>query len=94
MQKRTIKPLLDWHPWDIRAALGKKGYSLTRVAVENGYCRTSPQDALRKPWPAMGRIIANIIGKEPWEIWPSRYDEANLPKTGRGSRSRQTAIRQ
>jgi Ner family transcriptional regulator len=69
----------DWHPWDIKAALGKKGYSLTRVAMENGYAQTSPSEALRKAWPAMERIFADIIGKEPWEIWPSRYDNNNQP---------------
>lgn len=87
------KPKQDWHVWDIKAALGKKGYSLCRVGIENGYKKTSPYDALRKPWPAMERIIADIIGKEPWEIWPSRYDASNRPMTGRGSLSRQTSIR-
>ncbi|WP_306548953.1 helix-turn-helix domain-containing protein [Desulfobulbus sp.] len=69
----------DWHPWDIKAALGKKGYSMTRVGLENGYHKVSPFDALRKSWPAMERIIANIIGVEPWVIWPSRYDEFHQP---------------
>lgn len=69
----------DWHPWDIKAALGKKGYSMTRVGVENGYHKVSPFDALRKSWPAMERIIADIIGVEPWVIWPSRYDEFHQP---------------
>lgn len=90
MPKRKTKPVKDWHPWDIKAALGKKGYSLTRVARESGYSKTSPFDALRKPWPAMERIIADFIGKEPWEIWPSRYDDTHHPLTGQGSLSRQT----
>lgn len=79
MNKRPTKPLADWHPWDIKAALGKKGYSMTRVGVENGYHKVSPFDALRKAWPAMERIIADIIGVEPWVIWPSRYDEFHQP---------------
>lgn len=79
MPRQTPPPKADWHPWDIKAALGKKGYSMTRVGLENGYHKVSPFDALRKPWPAMERIIADIIGVEPWEIWPSRYDEFNQP---------------
>ncbi len=69
----------DWHPWDIKAALGKKGYNLSRIARENGYCITSPSDALRRSWPAMEQIFADIIGVKPWEIWPSRYDINNQP---------------
>lgn len=75
----------DWHNWDIRAALGKKGYTLAKVARDNGYARTSPNEALRKPWPAMERIIADIIGVQPWEIWPTRYDDQHRPLRGLGS---------
>jgi len=79
MPRQSKKQISDWHPWDVKAALGKKGYTLTRVAVENGYKKSSPYDVLRKQWPAMERIFADIIGVEPWEIWPSRYDEFNQP---------------
>ncbi len=79
-QKKSTRHLqADWHPWDIKAALGKKGYSFVRVARENDYARTSANDVLRRPWPAMERIIADIIGVEPWTIWPSRYDKDNRP---------------
>lgn len=84
----TTKQTTDWHPWDIKAALGKKGYSLVRVARENGYAKTSPSEVLRKPWPAMEDLIANAIGVEPWEIWPSRYDKSNQPLRRYGSNSR------
>jgi len=64
----------DWHPADIKAALAKKGFTLSRVARENGYAETSPSNVFRKPWPAMEKIIADIIGFPPFAIWPSRYD--------------------
>ena len=83
----------DWHPWDIKAALGKRGYSLRKVALDNGYAITSANDALRKQWPNMERIIADIIGVEPWEIWPSRYDENNLPLHRYGARTLATKRR-
>jgi Ner family transcriptional regulator len=69
----------DWHPWDIKAALGKKGYTFSRIAKENGYYPTTPCDVLRRQWPDMERILANIIGVEAWEIWPTRYDDRNEP---------------
>jgi len=72
-------PKKDWHPWDIKAALGKKGYSFVRIARENGYARTATNDVLRRPWPRMEGIIADILGVEPWDIWPSRYDDNNEP---------------
>jgi Ner family transcriptional regulator len=77
LNERSISQ--DWNPWDIKAALGKKGYTLTRVALENGFCRTSPSESFRKPWPKMERIIADVIGMEPWDIWPSRYDDNHKP---------------
>jgi Ner family transcriptional regulator len=69
----------NWHPADIKAALAKRGYSLTRIAVENGYTVTSPSQVFIKPWPAMEEIMANIIGFPPQSIWPSRYDKSGNP---------------
>lgn len=78
-QNSINREVNGWNPWDIKAALGKKGYSLSRVARENGYRATSPSEALRRQWPAMESILAKIIGVDPWEIWPSRYDERHEP---------------
>ena len=85
-QSQPPKFLEDWHPWDIKAALGKKGYSLAKIARENGYQSTSPNQALYRPWAAMERIIAAIIGKKAWEIWPSRYDNNHQPLLHRKTR--------
>lgn len=74
----------DWHPWDIKAALGKKGYSFAQIARKHGYKRTSPNDVLRWPWAAMEEIVANIIAVKPWDIWPSRYDNNHQPLRSRG----------
>ena len=79
LTQTTDRPAHDWNPWDIKACLGKKGYTLTRVALESGYSRSAPGEAFRRQWPAMERIIADVIGVEPWEIWPSRYDENKQP---------------
>ncbi len=79
--------LEDWHPADIKAALAKKGFSLSRLARENDYAETSPSNVFRQPWAAMEKIMANIIGLPPQEIWPSRYTKNGSPyRTVRVSR--------
>jgi hypothetical protein len=30
-------------------------------------------------WPNVERIIANILGVEPWVIWPERYNDFGQP---------------
>ena len=63
----------DWHPADVQAALKKRGRSLAGISTENGYHPTAAGKALKKSWPAMEKIIANELGREPRDIWPSRY---------------------
>lgn len=74
------KPVTDWHRADIKAELEKRGYSLSRLARTNGYARRSASQALFMPWPKMERLIADAIGVEPKDIWPSRYHEDGTPK--------------
>ncbi len=71
----------DWEPWDIRAELGKKGYTLSKLARENGLSRTSPSQAFRRPWARMERLIAEKIGVSPAEIWPSRYGKGESARS-------------
>lgn len=77
------EPNKDWFPWDIKAALANKGYSLARIAREYGYANRSPSQALRTPWAAVEQIIADIIGVPPYTIWPSRYDQKGHPLRSR-----------
>ena len=43
-----------------------------------------------KPWSAMEKTVADIIGVQPMEIWPSRYDSAGKP-LGLGIRQKRSA---
>lgn len=86
IKKREIRK--DWHPADIKAALAKAGYTFARVARENGYVSNSPNSVLHKPWSHMERIVAGIIGVEPAEVWPSRYDRRGAPLKERSARVR------
>lgn len=69
----------DWHPADVLAALKKRGLSLAGVSVANGYHPTAAGKALRQPWPAMEKIVAEALALTPREIWPSRYDSGGQP---------------
>jgi len=92
--KNTVKksPSRDWHKADIIAALRKAGWSLSRLALANGYShRSTLSRAMHSPgWPKGEEIIATAIGQgddhpniTPQDIWPSRYSDA-LKSTRRG----------
>lgn len=75
----------DWHPADVVATLRKAGWSITQLALAHGYASKSALgNALRVPYPKAERIIARALGREPMEIWPSRYTAAGKPnRSGR-----------
>ncbi|MEE9357356.1 helix-turn-helix domain-containing protein [Candidatus Vondammii sp. HM_W22] len=67
-------PREDWHPADIKAALEKAGWSLSRLSIHHGYAsRNTLKHALQRSWPKGQRLIAQAIGVPPEKIWPSRY---------------------
>lgn len=68
----------DWHSADIIAILKKKGTSLAEVSRKAGLSSSTLSNALVRSWPKGELIIAQAIGIEPHEIWPSRYID---PKT-------------
>lgn len=79
----------DWHPADIKAALAKAGgYTFARIAREYGYVSNAPNSVLHKPWSHMERIVADIIGVRPEDIWPSRYDRRGRPLKSRSPKMR------
>lgn len=69
----------DWHPADIVAAVRKTGWSLRQLSLRDsayeGLCRS----ALGRQYPRAERTIADAIAVEPWDIWPSRYDDDHQP---------------
>lgn len=69
----------DWHPADVLAALKKRGLTLAGVSAANGYHPTAAGKALKRPWPALEKIIAEALNRTPDEIWPSRYDHSGRP---------------
>lgn len=76
----------DWHRADIKAALEKAGWTLRKLAIARGYCPGALRNPLNVPWPKGERIIADALGTTPQAIWPTRYREDGMSKSGRNER--------
>lgn len=76
---------LDWHPADIVASLRKRGTSLRKLSIENGFSPGSLATSMRRSWPNAEQIIAGAIGLDPKEIWPSRYGPRAYRSHARGA---------
>jgi Ner family transcriptional regulator len=72
----------DWHSEDIKAAIRKTGMTLSDLSRAAGFCAGAAKCALLIPWPRMEAAIAARLGREPHEIWPSRYSPDGRPLAG------------
>lgn len=75
----------DWHKADIKAALEKAGWSLGRLGVLHGYTRWYLKAAFVSRQPAAERIIAQAIGKQARDLWPSRYQAGIMTQHADGT---------
>lgn len=77
MAKATVKkPVLDWHPADIIAALRKNEITLAGLARAYGLKSSSTlSHTFTRSYPLNEKRIADAIGVHPSVIWPSRYNE-------------------
>lgn len=67
---------MDWHSEDIKAAIRKKGSTLTALARSNGISVQALSRAILERSSARAEIIiADFLGVRPMQIWPSRYDK-------------------
>lgn len=78
-----------WDPEDIKAAVRKRGVSLSELSRLNNLSHNACNFALRRQWPRAEAVIAKFIGVPASEIWPDRYTPDGRP-TGpvRSTRSR------
>lgn len=76
---------LGWTITDIKSALESEGWSCRQLSFSRGYTSNAVQTALHRPYPAIERIIADVIGVSASEIWPERYGDDGKPnrKVGR-----------
>lgn len=64
----------DWHHEDIKAELRKRGGSLADIARQEGVSRSALSRITRKGRSRrLEKAIAQALGIQPEEIWPSRY---------------------
>lgn len=63
----------DMHRFDIVAALHKKGLTVKQLSLDAGLGSSTLSNALSRPYPKAEKIIAQALGMEPEQIWPSRY---------------------
>jgi len=64
----------DWHPEDIKAAVRKRGLTLSAIARGVGISGNALGHALDRPRADAERAIADALNLHPKVIWPSRYD--------------------
>ena len=97
MSKSKTHSTEDWHRQDILAAIRKRGISAAELARRNGYDNpTTFYNVFKAPYPKVERIIANFLGMQPEEIWPSRYKDKSVgptvPKCNTGLNAMQQAV--
>jgi Ner family transcriptional regulator len=72
---RVAKPVPQgWHPADIKAAVAKRGLSLSELARNNGLPEHACRHALRYPYAKAEIAIADLLEKSPATLWPDRYN--------------------
>lgn len=62
-----------WHKSDVKAALEKRGLTLSDLDREHGLPQGTCSAALRKPHAVGERIIAEALDMSPRQVWPNRY---------------------
>jgi Ner family transcriptional regulator len=62
-----------WHRADIRAAVEKKGKTLTQLALDHGLNESACRRALCGRNIPGEKTIAAFIGVAVWELWPGRW---------------------
>lgn len=65
----------DWHAEDIKAAVRKRGKTLSQLSREAGLASDTLRNVFRHHWPKGELIVAEAIGVDPMVIWPSRYEQ-------------------
>lgn len=83
----------DWHPEDIKAAVRKRGYTLTALGASNGLSRQAMSLVLVRPWAEAEDVIARFLDVPPAKIWPSRYNSNGSRKQPQPKSNRQRRTR-
>ena len=63
-----------WHREDIKAAIRKRGTTVTKLAIDNNLSSSACRVALVRPSPAGESVISSFLGVPLQDLWPDRYD--------------------
>jgi Ner family transcriptional regulator len=75
MARASKKKPKGWHPADIRAAVVKRGKTLTGLALENDLDESACRAALIRPLPKAEKAISRLLDVPLHVLWPDRWDE-------------------
>lgn len=76
-------PLSGWHPEDVKAAIRKKGVTLTSLALQHRFSEAYLRNTLMRPLYEGEQIIAKFLRVPAQQIWPDRYNDDGTPNYGR-----------
>ena len=85
--------VLGTHPEDIKAAVRKKGVTLTSLAVKNGLDPSACRAALKRPYGRAEKAISSLLGIPLHRLWPDRYDASGRRKTRHERESNTTFVK-
>lgn len=72
----------DWSPAKLRFELEERGLTYRSLSLQAGYSQDSLKAVVRTPCETYERVIANALGVNPEDIWPSRYAFRNRRNRG------------
>jgi len=78
----TRDQLSGWHPEDIKAAVRRRGSTLTQLSRDHGFCDAAASQALRRTWRAVEKVIADFLGVPARRLWPERYQPRRARRRG------------
>ena len=65
-----------WHAEDIKAAVRKRGTTLSKLATDHGLDESCCRAALIRSQPEAEKVISRYLGVPLHELWPDRWDES------------------
>ena len=74
-----------WHKEDIKAAVRKRGVTLTQLALSAGLAESTCRNALIRPTPSGNRAIAAFLGLPLHELWPQWFGPDGSRLTARSA---------
>lgn len=63
----------DWHAEQVKAAVRMRGKTLAQLSREAGLKPDTMRNVFRCHIPRYEGLIAEYLGVDPAQIWPSRY---------------------